>query len=402
MMTNTACCRAWKRMHQERHCPTLKILQSGSPESCRHLSSCSHCRARLESARESADLGALLMQIPFQQPPATSPVPGDVRALRPQSQKEWVDEEGVFYNPPLLLVLTAPDAQGFVQAAQVFDEPDLQGDGDIPLTLGLVAEAWNTYAVPARDLDAVAWTHAGAASAERVLKRAKEPFADVDESSALYYFRLDECKVGSFFSLRLNMRVLNQLEEQASSRGHVIPFALVPRLEEGQTPMSPEEEEARKSHLESLLLDRPAMDDSGTENPLLKAGFACAASPFMFAKMGLAAAGALGALGRSRKSQLHRHKVLVYAPDADPAWYPAEVTLRKMSGKTLFSITCDLGTDQLSATVAVLHEDTHARKIQASWLRETVMQIDASFDGDVEDVDKLLVAVELFAQTSGK
>ena len=99
---------------------------------------------------------------------------------------------------------------------------------------------------------------------------------------------------------------------------------------------------------------------------------------------------------------MHQHNVLVYAPGADPAWYPAEVTLRKMSGKTLFSITCDLGTDRLSATVAVLHGDTPARKIQASWLRETVMQIDASFDGDVEDVDKLLVAVELFAQTPGK
>ena len=401
-MANTACCRAWKRMHQERHCPTLKILQSGSPESRRHLSSCSHCRARLESAREAAELGALLMQIPLEQPPATSPVPGDVRALRPQNRQQWVDEEGVFYNPPLLLVLTAPDAQGFVQVAQVFDEADLQGDGDIPLTLGLVAEAWNTYAVPAKDLDAVAYTHAGAAYAERVLKRAREPFADVDESSARYYFRQDECRLGSFFSLRLNMMALNQLEERISSRARVIPFALVPRLEEGQAPMSPEEEEARKSHLESLLLDRPAMDSTGTGSPLLMAGLVCCAAPSMFAKMGLAAAGALGALGRSRKSQVHQHNVLVYAPDADPAWYPAEVTLKKMSGKTLFSITCDLGTDQLSATVAVLHGDTPARKIQASWLRETVMQIDASFDGDVKDVDKLLVAVELFAQTPGK
>lgn len=213
-MANTACCRAWRRMHQERHCPTLKILQSGSPEARRHLSSCSHCRARLESARESADLGALLMNIPFQQPPATSPVPGDVRALRPQSQKEWVDAEGVFYNPPLLLVLTAPDAQGFVQVAQVFDEPDLQWDGDIPLTLRLIAEAWNTYAVPALDLDSVAYDHAGIAAAERVLSRAGDPFADVDESSALYAFRLDECKVGSFFSIRLNMRALAAMEEQ--------------------------------------------------------------------------------------------------------------------------------------------------------------------------------------------
>ena len=203
-------CRAWRRMHQERHCPSMKILQSGSPEARRHLSCCSHCRARLESARESADLGALLMNIPFQQPPATRPVPGDVRALRPQNRQQWVDEEGVFYNPPLLLVLTAPDTQGFVQVAQVFDEADLQGDGDIPLTLGLVAEAWNTYAVPARDLDAVAYTHAGAAYAERVLKRAREPFADVDESSARYYFRQDECRLGSFFSLRLNRALLEE------------------------------------------------------------------------------------------------------------------------------------------------------------------------------------------------
>ena len=384
-MANTACCRAWKRMHQERHCPTLKILQSGSPESRRHLSSCSHCRARLESAREAAELGALLMQIPLEQPPATSPVPGDVRPLRPQNRQQWVDEEGVFYNPPLLLVLTAPDAQGFVQVAQVFDEADLQGDGDIPLTLGLVAEAWNTYAVPAKDLDTVAYTHAGSAYAERVLKRAREPFADVDVSSVRYYFRLDECRLGSFFSLRLNMMALNHMEEGASSRARVIPFALATRFVDGQHPMSPEEEEARKSHLESLLLDRPAMDGSDTVQ-----------------MAGLAAAGALGGLGRSRKSQVHQHNVLVYAPGAAPDGYPAEVTLKKRSGKTLFSITCDLGTDRLSATVAVLHGDTPARKIQASWLRETVMQIDASFDGDVEDVDKLLVAVELFAQTPGK
>ena len=183
---DAACCRAWGRMYRQRHCPDLSILMEGSRQAQRHLASCGMCRARLDSAAEAAELGALLMKIPVRMPPATPPRPGDVRALRPRSsglpRLPWLDRDRRFCNAPLLLVLGFPDAQGFVQVAQVFDESALCVTGeDIALGTGLFAEAWNTYAVPAQALDPVAYARAWAQVADRVRQRAREPFAAVEE-----------------------------------------------------------------------------------------------------------------------------------------------------------------------------------------------------------------------------
>ena len=153
MMFRKACYSAWQRMSRQRHCPSLHILRSGSAAARRHLESCSNCRSRLETIGSATTLGDLLLRLSPSLFKETALAPGDVRALRPRdAPAEWVDEEGTFYNPPLLFVLTEPDAQKLVRVAQVFDDPALQGDGDIALREDLIAEAWNVFsfsAVPA-------------------------------------------------------------------------------------------------------------------------------------------------------------------------------------------------------------------------------------------------------------
>ena len=141
-MDNEARCLAWQEMRRQRHCPSIRVLQLGGPHVERHLAACENCRMALEMADEAAALGELLLQLPLQQPPAAPPAPGDVRALRPRTPPEtWVDADGAFYNPPLLLVLAPEDEYGLVRVAQIFSAPDLQAEGDIPLDFGLIAEA---------------------------------------------------------------------------------------------------------------------------------------------------------------------------------------------------------------------------------------------------------------------
>ena len=204
-------CAALSFYKKVRHCPSVKVLKLGGPNVERHLAACENCRTALEMADEAAALGELLLQLPLQQPPTTPPVPGDVHALRPNTPPEtWVDGDGTFYNPPLLLVLAPEDEHGLVRVAQVFSMSELQDEGDIPLGFDLIAEAWNIYAVPAEALDAVPYAHAGMAAVRDVLDAAGREFPHLDEYSPLFHFRCDECNVGGFFSTRLNAELLSK------------------------------------------------------------------------------------------------------------------------------------------------------------------------------------------------
>lgn len=394
MMFRKACYSAWQRMFRLRHCPSIKILQGGSAAARRHLESCSNCRSRLESAKEATALGALLRlsQVDFKE---TAPAPGEVRALRPANAPlEWVDEEGTFYNPPLLFVLTDPDAQKFVRVAQVFEDPALQGDGDIPLREDLLAEAWNVFSVPATDLDTVAYTVFDASLAEQVLARTKQPFADIDENSPLFYFRLDECKTGSFFALQLTMRALEQWEEEEEFNERVAAFAVAPTVE---LDIPEEKILSSKRHLASRLLEYT--EDTSAQVPPYDA-FAPTVSLFkgVPSAMAYAAAASPGSLGRGKNADVRQHKLLLYPEKDAPCWLPVEAKVKKIQGNTMFSIACRLSGEHGYATVGAFYDGQDAKQCKAVWLEGNVLQINAVFAGELSDIAPLLVAVELFSR----
>ena len=390
---DAACCRAWGRMYRARHCPDLGILMEGSRQAQRHLASCGMCRARLDSAAEAAELGALLMKIPVRMPPATHPRPGDARALRPRSsglpRLPWLDRDRRFCNAPLLLVLGFPDAQGFVQVAQVFDESALCVAGeDIPLGTGLFAEAWNTYAVPAQALDPVAYARAWAQAADRVRQRAREPFAAVEEHSPVHAFRQDECRTGSLFSMQLTLHALKELERETEEETAA---RFLARLSRRSCPAQPD----------SLPDTTPGID-SGTEpetGPVIASEarwqehMLCERTGTDW-PMDYAASGSPGSLGRGPRSRVTAHRVLICPPGGMPRWIPADVRCRECAGKTLFDITCQPGTDPWPVSVSAYYQGQSALTIQAGWLRDHILQIDVSFAGSIRDLAWLHIAVE--------
>lgn len=336
----------------------------------------------------------------------TALAPGDVRALRPRdAPAEWVDEEGTFYNPPLLFVLTEPDAQKLVRVAQVFDDPALQGDGDIVLREDLIAEAWNVFSVPAADLDTVAYTFFDESLAELVLARTKQPFADIDENSPLFYFRLDECKTGSFFGMQLTMRALEQWEEEEEFNERVAAFAVAPTVE---LDIPEEELLSSKKHLASRLLEYrdgtsahvPPYDLKNAAGGAALGAFAPTASLFkgIPSAIAYAAAASLGSLGRGKNADVRQHQLLLYPEKDAPCWLPVEAQVRKIQGNTMFSIACKLPGEHRYATVGALYDGQDAKQCKAAWLEGDVLQINAVFAGELSDIAPLLVAVGLFSK----
>lgn len=390
---DAACCRAWGRMYRQRHCPDLGILMEGSRQAQRHLASCGMCRARLDSAAEAAELGALLMKIPVRMPPATHPRPGDVRALRPRSsglpRLPWLDRDRRFCNAPLLLVLGFPDAQGFVQVAQVFDESALCVTGeDIALGTGLFAEAWNTYAVPAQALDPVAYARAWAQAADRVRQRAREPFAAVEEHSPVHAFRQDECRTGSLFSMQLTLHALKELERETEEETAARSPA---RLSRRSCPAQPDSLPDTTHGIESGTdPERRAVTASEAR---WQEGMLCERTGTDW-PMDYAASGSPGSLGRGPRSRVTAHRVLICPPGGMPRWIPADVRCRECAGKTLFGITCQPGTDPWPVSVSAYYQGQIALTIQAGWLRDHILQIDVSFAGSIQDLAWLHIAVE--------
>ena len=371
-MNNEASCLAWRQMRRQRHYPSLSVLRRGGPQAERHLAACPHCRTALEHAAEAAGLGRMLLDLPLQQPPASAPVPGDVRALRPGTDPAArLDEDGTYYNPPLLLVLSRPNANGCVRVSQIFDEPGLQAEGDVPLDFGLIAEAWNVYDVPCDALDTVPCAHMEQRYVDAVLAAAKGPFPALDEYSPLFCFRSDECRTGSFFSLPLNLE--NQRRQEAAAaaestkRCRIIPF-FVSRSSSKTAIMDQASASAR---LASLL----AQPCSGDTLPLAAAD-----------KMGTDPAPA------------RRAVITVSRPDReDGTPYPcaAEVRIQSLPGKTHYSILCRLSPPLPSAAFALRCGQAELLDAEGSWLEEDLFLIDAIFAGEGHTTEELCTAIIL-------
>lgn len=374
-MNNEARCLAWQQMRRQRHCPSLRVLRQGGPQAERHLAACPHCRAALEHAAEAAGLGRMLLELPLRQPPASDPVPGDIRALRPGiDPAARVDEDGIYYNPPLLLILSQPDDNDCVRVAQVFDEPGLQVEGDISLGCGLIAEAWNTYDVPCFALHAAPCVHVGRQYVEAVLAAAKEPFPVIDEFSPLFSFRSDECRTGGFFSLPLNQENLRRREAAAAES--VRPSRVVLFFPTAKNRLDTKEAEGDDmANCLRTLLENPCPGGS--------LAFAAADSPS----------------ADPRPSQ--RMAVTLSRPDKDngaPHVCAAELRVQPLPGKTLYSIDCRLPSPLPVLSFALRCGGVDPLETEASWLEKELLRIDAIFDGENCTPDDLRVAIVLSAE----
>lgn len=365
-MDNEIRCLAWRQMHRRRHCPSMKVLAQGGPHVERHLAYCPDCRTALELASEAAKLEGALLNLPLEMPAPSSPVPGDVRALRPGTDPaSRVDEDGTFYNPPLLLVLSEPNNHGNYRVAQVFNKAALQDEGDISLGRGLIAEAWNVYDVPAHALASVPYAHVGRQYAEAVLKASKGPFSDIEEGSALFSFRIDECRVGSFFSLPLILEGLRKEEEAKLSKVPVLTLypekALDARNVGGAQAL-------RKERLAAML-------EQSWPSDCLPLAAADRESP------------------NSNPSQ--RMVVSIDQGNGEQEPWPAELRIKSLNGETHCAIDCRLPASSSVDVFSMSSNDSELMQARGT-LEKDILHIDAFFDGEVSAKD-LHVAIILLS-----
>ena len=358
---------AWQEMRKLRHCPSLAILRRGGPQVEAHLRFCPHCRTSLEAYGETTDLDRLLLSLPLQQPPASPPRPGDIRALSPRRNPDsWLDED-IYHNPPLVFVLEEPDALGLIRVAQICPETSLKDDGDVPLGLELLAEAWNIYTVPVADLEDVPYAHPGTELVNKVLEAAATPFPEPDWTSALFLFREDEKLTGAFFHHALTRELSAQEEERPTAR--IIPFAIAPR-----------DHAARQSRTCSC---------QGRLAFLLQQEWPPTALPMAAAGMERGAADALPA---------QRIIVTLSRPDADggaPRPHAAEVHCRSLPGKTLCVITCAIKAPLPVAMAAVRCREEDALEVNAAWQNDETLEVCAMFEGTDVTAAHLRVAILL-------
>lgn len=357
----------WLDMYRHRHCPSLATLRRGGPQAEEHLRSCAHCRTALEHSESSAALGKLLMSLPVQQPPASPPRPGDIRALSPRRNPDsWLDED-IYHNPPLVFVLEEPDALGLIRVAQVCPETSLKDDGDVPLGLELLAETWNIYTVPVADLEDVPYAHPGTELVNKVLEAAATPFPEPDRTSALFLFREDEKLTGAFFHHALTRELTAQEEERPTAR--IIPFAIAPRDHAARQPRT----RASQGRLAFLL----QQEWSPTALPMAAAG-----------------------MERGDADALPAQRVIVTLsrPDVDggtPHPHAAEVHCRPLPGKTLCVITCAIKAPLPVAMAAVRCREEDALEVNAAWQNEETLEVCAMFEGTNVTAAHLRVAILL-------
>lgn len=370
-MDNEIRCLAWRQMYRRRHCPSMKVLAQGGPYVERHLACCPDCRTDLELASETAEFENILLSFPLEIPAPSSPVPGDVRALRPGTDSaSRVDENGTFYNPPLLLVLSGPNNHGNYRVSQVFNKAALQDEGDIPLGRGLIAEAWNVYDVPAHALASVPYAHVGRQYAEAVLKASKGPFPYIEELSALYSFRSDECRVGSFFSLPLILESLRKEEEAKLSKVPVLTLYPAKALNKSNK----EEEQALKKERLAAMLEQSWPSDC------LPLAAADRESP--------------------DSSPSRRMVVSLDQGSGEQEPWPAELRMESFNGKTYCAIDCRLPASSSVDSCSVCSTDAYPLEAHVDWLEKDLLRIDAIFDGEVSAKD-LHVAIILLSDHQG-
>lgn len=142
--------------------------------------------------------------------PSPSPEPGNLYALD-AGLADW-GPKSRYYNPPVVLVLSLPDAHS-IFVCQTYGDQELAGPDDIPLGTDIAgfAQPWNCYTLRREDLG----LHLGAVAVqvvERVRQQSEQQQCAPQPGSLLWFFRQMEVETGFFFSYRAVTMLLEQHE----------------------------------------------------------------------------------------------------------------------------------------------------------------------------------------------
>lgn len=199
-------------MFHERTCPKMDVLLAGGEKVLEHIKECPFCSEALKNlwlyksmADKIDDKIIDVLKETFASDAEEAPISvGDIRMVIPTMDKsERWDEEGMYFNPPEVLVLTKPE-NGKVKVAQTFVEHDLRGYGNFPIQgrgyNSRYAESWNTYDVPISMLSKHRFKHRVEKwKIEEIIEASKKETPDgwLDETDEV--FRDLEKRVAEFF-----------------------------------------------------------------------------------------------------------------------------------------------------------------------------------------------------------
>lgn len=195
---------AYRQMYEERFCPPSSVRNaSNARQVAEHKRICRTCSMVGEIDVEAwAELGRMMV-LDSLAPTRPDLAPGQVWSL--VAAKGGWDDQGRHTNPPLVFVIEVYDDVKGVRVAQIFDEPNLVGPGDIVLGSGLgIAEGWNSYALDQADLELCF------GSAPEMVETVKAVFnqnPEVAQGSIEACFRNTELIIGS----RMAMEAIGRL-----------------------------------------------------------------------------------------------------------------------------------------------------------------------------------------------
>lgn len=228
---------ALARIRQKRLCPSDSKLREGGAAARRHLEFCESCRERLDflENEDAAGKGWPRLSKALDVAPAA---PGQLRDVR-VSAAAPVDASSneYLFNPPLVLVVQVPSpGSPFVRVAQIHNEPELAGPGDVALALpdGIrFAESWNTYPMLVKNLGPVL----GMVPQEmvrHVLREEKSGPAQVPEDSPMESFRELETEIAYHFCRTSVSEIMEAKEkEEGTTHEAIVREALQQFVNEG-------------------------------------------------------------------------------------------------------------------------------------------------------------------------
>lgn len=205
---------ALSRIRRKRTCPSVAMLRQGGEAIKRHLKFCAECRDTFDSLHNLVDFSGIL-PIPAKRE-QTPPAEGQIRGVREDAGECGADEiNGLFFRPPLVVVIQVPkDTSTFVRVAQLHDEPDLRGPGDVPLKLAGIkrfAESWNTYPLLTGCLGPVLGSIPDPLVSQ-ILAESKNPFPKISDNEILNVFRALEINVAYHCCRRSVGEIVAELE----------------------------------------------------------------------------------------------------------------------------------------------------------------------------------------------
>lgn len=221
---------ALERMRKERLCPSKDKLLGGGAAVQRHLEYCDACKERLASFSKPLNFGGLPKLAPASETPLKA---GQIRDIKKAaSGKVDIGSDEWLFNPPMVLIIQAPgNDRPFARVAQMHNEYELAGPGDIPVEISddiFFIESWNTYPILPEFLGPVLG-NAPQAVVDTLLESSEQPLPEVSADSPIEAFRELEIKTGYHFNQKswesglAAFETLGQAE--APGKAKLIPFS---------------------------------------------------------------------------------------------------------------------------------------------------------------------------------